>query len=549
MSGIDSEGRLNSDLWYIRLSQVTEALKQSYSFLGCFLLRFSNKSGCCGFKLLTIISGVVDTFQLLGQGSSAVNSKLLLQDKILLNRDRFAQPSNQFWVLLIALIAIFVMGGSAREDVQSLAVLNPAMIICCGIALITLQKKHLPKKKRTLAVFALAFIVVGFYLIPVPAQLNEYFRGAGDAVDIWAATDVLDAPHFLALAPAAGWQTLFFLFAPLAVLLLAFQLNVDDLRYILPIVILVGAISGTIGVLQLSGSANGSLYLYRITNNGSAVGLFANRNHAAVFLACLFPMLAIFAARSHTTHGGDGSVEHLIAIAVAIILVPLILVTGSRAGMVSAIVGVTGGVILYNSHVTTRGGVTGVKLWRLVVAISILIGLFFATIYFARAEAMERILAEPLNTMDRADFWTASLKLFWQYFPFGFGPGAFIQAFQNEEPLALLSSTYVNRLHNDWLETALTFGILGILFLVCGIAYYVRRSFLLWFRMDGSRSSVAMGRMASVIIAILGIASVSDYPLRTPAMMSFMALVSVWFIKITPASTGGRQRSKELPIQ
>jgi hypothetical protein len=48
-------------------------------------------------------------------------------------------------------------------------------------------------------------------------------------------------------------------------------------------------------------------------------------------------------------------------------------------------------------------------------------------------------------------------------------------------------------------------------------------------RMDGARSAVALGRMASIVIAILGIASMSDYPLRTPAMAGFAALVLVWF--------------------
>jgi hypothetical protein len=59
--------------------------------------------------------------------------------------------------------------------------------------------------------------------------------------------------------------------------------------------------------------------------------------------------------------------------------------------------------------------------------------------------------------------------------------------------------------------------------------YYLRRSFVLWTRMDGTQSAVALGRMASVVIAILGIASLSDYPMRTPAMAGFAALVLIWF--------------------
>ncbi len=423
--------------------------------------------------------------------------------------DRYDLPPYQFWGVLFALAALFLLGGSSRADVQSLTVLNPAMILCCGVAALTLKQEHWHDKKWFLAGFALVFLLVVFYLAPLPAQLEKFSQGAREVAAIRAAANVPNASQTLAIAPTAVWQSLFYLFAPLAVFLFAIQLDRHDLRLTLPIIILIGVISGIIGVLQLAGSANGPLYLYRITNNGSAVG----------------------AVRSLATNRGGRSMQQLLAIAVAIILIPLILVTGSRSGMLVAIVGLFGGMLLYNLHVPTHGRREKSKSFAPILAVSVLACLIFTTIYFSRAEAIERIFSEPNRAIDRADFWTSSLKLFWHYFPFGFGPGSFVPAFQNEEPLNLLSNTYLNRLHNDWLETILTFGAPGILLLVCVLAYVIRRSFLLWFRMDGARTAVAMGRMASIIIAIFVIASMSDYPLRTPAMMGLATLVFVWFIE------------------
>jgi len=69
-----------------------------------------------------------------------------------------------------------------------------------------------------------------------------------------------------------------------------------------------------------------------------------------------------------------------------------------------------------------------------------------------------------------------------------------------------------------------------------GVCDYLWRTFNLWFRCDGARTSVALGRMASFVIAILAIAGLSDYPLRTPAMMGFAALVCFWFIGALPES-------------
>lgn len=421
------------------------------------------------------------------------------------------------------------MGGSPRGDVQSLVILNPIMIVCCGIALLTLRQEHCRDNKWLLAAFGAVFLLLSLYLVPLPMQFEQNSSSTGEIANLWAQADLAITPHMLAMVPSALRQSLFFLFAPLAVILFALQLGRDDLRRTIPLLVIIGTISGILGVLQLAGSATGVLYFYDITNNASAVGLFANRNHAAVFLACLFPLLAIFAAKSQATRRDNGKTLQLVVIAIAVLLVPLILVTGSRSGLITAIVGIGGGVALYFSHAPAVKGVKISKSLASILGVAVLFCLVFATIYFSRAEAIDRIFADTGAANSRADYWSSGFALFWQYFPLGFGPGAFVPVFQMEEPVALLSSAYLNRLHNDWLETAIAFGLPGFLLILCATAYFMWRFFVLWFRMDGRRTAVASGRMASVIIIILGIASISDYPLRTPAMMGFFALVLVWF--------------------
>lgn len=430
------------------------------------------------------------------------------------------------------------MGGSSRSDVQSLALLNPLLIACCGVALLFLRTEHLKGRKSLLAGTLLAILLVAIYRLPVSEQILSFAGTTREVTTARAAAYVSGASPTLSIVPFATSQSLFFLFAPLTVLLFALHLNRNDLRLSVLLLIAAGVISGLIGVLQLAGSAGGPLYFYQITNNSSAVGLFANRNHSSVFLACLFPMLALFASKLGEVNHGRNTPQ-LFVMAIAVTLVPLILVTGSRSGMLTAIIGLSGSILFYvSSGQTHRGSKTGIPLVP-VLAVAIVACLVFATIYFSRAEAIERIFVENGTVNDRADFWTSSLHLFWRYFPFGFGPGGFVPAFQNTEPSALLDFAYLNRLHNDWLETALTFGVPGILLMLVGVVYYLRRSFVLWMVMDGQRSAVALGRMASIVLAILGIASLSDYPLRTPAMAGFAALVLVWFAHARKEPTVG----------
>lgn len=448
---------------------------------------------------------------------------------------RSALPSPQLTGLTFALVLVFLTGGSSRNDVQSLAILNPLIVVCCGVSLFMLGQDQYREKKLLIASPLIILFLTGLYLLPMPQDIAGFSQGAKELARIRSEAGIMDAYPILATAPSIAWQSLFFLFAPITVLLFLMQLKRDELKLTLPIIIVLGAVSGIIGVLQLVGGSNGSFYLYRITNNGSAVGLFANRNHAAVFLACQLPILVTFAAIQPVNARRTNKMLTPIIIALASILIPLILITGSRSGALNGVVGLLGGALLYASASVPNRKAKAKPYIAALLAVSFVSCLVAITVFASRAEAINRIFKVNSEGYSRVDYWTSSLSMFWQYFPLGSGPGSFASVYQKDEPVALLAGLYLNRLHNDWLETSLTLGLPGIVLILCAVLYYLRRSFLLWFRMDGARSAVSRGRMASIIFAILGLASVSDYPLRTPAMMCFAAVVLFWFVEASSA--------------
>jgi O-antigen ligase len=335
--------------------------------------------------------------------------------------------------------------------------------------------------------------------------------------------------------PMNGWQAVLSLFAPLAVLLLGIQLTRDDLYRLLPIIIGLGAISGMFGLLQAIGDPEGSLYFYRTTNNGSAVGLFANRNHAAVLLACLFPMLAAFASVSNDA-GNRRNVRGLIAAAIAIVLVPLILVTGSRSGMLISFFGLVAAAALY--HHPEKPGKRRRKPKNSIISAPLVLGglglvcMVFLTFYFSRAEAIGRLFEHSAAEDGRGNFWLASSDLFWKYFPVGSGSGSFAETYQVDELPNALGLTYLNHAHNDWIETAVTLGVPGLILLLITTLLYVRRIYGLWRRSGRTGRSVHLARMAGVVIAMIAMASFADYPLRTPIMMCFMAVLVLWFLEV-----------------
>lgn len=419
-------------------------------------------------------------------------------------------------------------------DVQSLLLLRPLSVFMCFVALITLRKEHLAGRSWLLWGLGSIMAAALLHLIPLPPAMWQALPGREDVIAVEKLTGLSDVWRPLTLTPMNGWHAFAALFTPLAVLLWGLQLSRDDLFRCLTLLIGFGALSGLFGLFQAIGDPKGPLYFYRITNNGSAVGLFANRNHAAMLLACLLPMLAVYAA-GFAANDAQLRRRRLVAVVIAIVLVPLILVTGSRSGLLLALIGLGGAAFLYRQTATPlaaskKQGKFGNRL-VLGGAAAAVISLGFVTYIFSRAEALNRLFAGSGSEDIRTDFWAVSIDLFWKYFPIGSGSGSFVEAFQIAEPNAYLDSTYLNHAHNDWIEVAMTWGLPGILLIAGAIWLYGRQIVAVWKRADSRHRPVAMARLASVLLVILALGSFADYPLRTPSMMAVFVIVSLWLVE------------------
>ncbi|MVZ98452.1 O-antigen ligase domain-containing protein [Sphingorhabdus sp. IMCC26285] len=444
----------------------------------------------------------------------------------------FSKLSIQFLALSLFIFLTFSMGGSSRMDVQSLALLRPISVLFCGFALLTIRQDHFQKSRGILIGFGLIFLLLLIFALPIPQDLAQAMPGQQLIVEIRKSAGVSNAWTSINLVPVNGTNAIASMTIPLAVILFGIQLEKEDMLRLLPLLIGLGAASGLFGFFQVISSSDSPFFLYRLTNEGSAVGLFANRNHAAVLLAMLIPMLAVYA--SFDVGRPDQSKTRVIrAAALLAVLVPLILITGSRSGFLIAVMGLAGAVLLYKKPRSKknhrhRSSFISKRFIGMSFGIGV-IGLVFVTIFFSRATAIERLFAKSANSDLRQDFWISSLSLVDKYLPLGSGPGSFAEAFRIGEATNLLDATYLNRAHNDWVETAVVLGVPGILLMGAGVLWYVNRVIALSFGIDGNRRSVVVSRLAAVLLAMFAVASFVDYPLRTPTMMTVFVLTIFWF--------------------
>jgi hypothetical protein len=117
--------------------------------------------------------------------------------------------------------------------------------------------------------------------------------------------------------------------------------------------------------------------------------------------------------------------------------------------------------------------------------------------------------------------------------PFGSGFGTFVPVYDKFAPRTLLADTYVNRAHNDWLELWLTGGAPAIILAFGFLLWFGVTAFRLW---NGRQPNtpildLALAQAASIVIVLLLLHSVVDYPLRTPALSVLFAIACGFMIE------------------
>jgi O-antigen ligase len=439
--------------------------------------------------------------------------------------------SAQFAMLAIFLVIVFLTGGATRWDAQSLPVLRPLSVAFCAVAMLSLRLEHIRQNKILFVGFASIFALGILHLVPLPPAMWQAMPGRQELAEIDRFSGVGVLWRSLTVTPMNGAHAVLSLFAPLVVLLLGVQLTRDELYRLLPLIIALGCLSGLVGLLQIINGANSALYIYRITNHGLAVGLFANRNHGAVMLACLFPMLAVYASYAPSL-AVDQRIRKLLSVGIAMALLPLILISGSRSGMAAAAIGIVGAMLLYTPlapEVAKAQSKARSINWRFVILVgSALLCIGFLTYFFSRAEAISRLLRPEGAEAGRLEFWAVSLKAFWAYFPWGSGSGSFAEVYQRFEPDRLLSTNYLNRAHNDWLEMAVTFGLPGLALLAMSLIWFAIKTVQVWRFGERQKRSILYARLGSVTLLILVLASATDYPMRTPIIMCCAMIYCLW---------------------
>jgi O-antigen ligase len=411
-----------------------------------------------------------------------------------------------------------LFGGASQANALALMTVELASLPLLYLAIRRLIAGPMPQGALwPLVLLSATAAIPLLQLLPLPAALWEKLPGHGPVLEALRLANLGEASQPLSLTPEATWRSFLALAPPAAMFMGALFLTGRQRRLMALVWLALAVASLALGVLQVVAGPDSRLYFYSITNQGAAVGLFANRNHHSAFIYGLAAFAAVFAAELRR---GALDRQGLIPLLAAIYFPLAVVGVGvidSRAGIVLMAPALLGALA-----VAFRAGGLG-RRWvgaALVGGVSLLaIG---AVVLFAFGPILDRFDALKSESEVRLDAWPIVLKAAAEVLPFGGGVGSFESLYRSAEPLAQVGPTYFNHAHNEYLEIWLETGWLGAALLAAFLAWLGKSVWRVW-SLPARAPDSAMAAAATLAPLLLLAHSVVDYPLRTEAIAVLFA--------------------------
>lgn len=458
---------------------------------------------------------------------------------------RLYSPTARFAALAGFVVIVFLIGGGSRHDVPSLVILRPlaAMFLAYAVAGMTVEQWRVIRGPMLL--LAALVLVIFLQLVPLPPSFWTGLPARGPIDQMGQVLGMEGLWRPLSMAPAKTWNALFSLIVPAAGLALFAIQEPEGRKQVWTVVLMMALASALLGVLQIT---TGAFYFHAFSPAGYATGLFANRNHQGVLLATMLLVSAWQFCAIRPRQSGAG-MKGLLALAPLVFLIPVIFLAGSRAGLITAAIGLLLAMALIaqaplvpqtftigKSFKLSRKGLLGA------------IGLGFAALagivaLSSRALALDRLFDDGALENLRWQVFPTLREMAGDMFVWGSGFGSFEYAYRIYEPVSLLGPKYLNNAHNDWLQFVIEGGLPATLILLVAVLAFFAKGFAAWRAEPGELRRRRL--MAAGVLSLLGVGSLVDYPVRVPSVMVVVALAfaTLWLEREPQSGTpSGRRR-------
>lgn len=431
------------------------------------------------------------------------------------------------YLLFLGLVAL--TGGSSHFDAASQPVVRLAAILLIGALALRRSDRDITSYRPAFWFMAALGVIIFMQLVPLPPGLWTALPGRGRYLAAAIAAGEPQPWRPINLTPDRGWNALFALLPPVAALLAISRLRARDQTAVVAVWLLIVVASAVLGLAQVSTGSDDALRFYAAPPTATAVGLFANRNHQALLVCCGLPMLAVWASLMSADRA-TARLHGAIAGACAAFLLLVIPTTGSRAALILLSLAVPLAIALAwpALKISVRTLSRARQIAAVSAALTALASVIAVALTFSRAESVQRLFAIDPAEDGRVRLLRPLMAMIRGFFPFGSGFGSFDPVYLGFEPFENLAVTIMNQAHDDYLQLVLEGGLPGLVLLIAFLGWWGWTSFKLWRREDGEGR--LLGRLGSVVLLLIMVASATDYPVRTPLIMVLAAQSAGWML-------------------
>jgi O-antigen ligase len=440
--------------------------------------------------------------------------------------------------LIVVLAMLFGAGGTQG---WSDAVVQLAALPLLAWALFKLTPSRLDRGGQWAVVLLCAILALPLLqLIPLPSSLWSGLPGRREFASAYEAAGMAVPWLPISLDPSATRLGLLSLLPATAIFLAMLSLEQRSRRILIVLIFIVAFASVVLDLQQTWEGPDSPLRFYASTERFRAVGFFANSNHNAAFLYCAIPFAIAWAIGLVLDRRRNRAIGLALLALLTLSIIFGVATTQSRAGLALLFVAGLSSLLLAWRH---DRGQSGRRLLRFAIGTNV-VALILA-FQFGFVGFMQRVEAQGIEDVRwpvaRITSQAAIANL-----PFGSGFGTFVPVYDKFAPRTLLAETYMNHAHNDWLELWLTGGAPAMVLVFSFLAWFGVATSRLW-RSDQPETpvlDVALAQAASIVIVLLLLHSVVDYPLRTPTLSVLFAMACAFLIP--PRTEQSAQMSGEI---
>jgi O-antigen ligase len=358
-------------------------------------------------------------------------------------------------------------------------------------------------------------------LLPLPGVLWGMPAARAELAAEAATAGVALSPRW-GLVSLGAERALAWMLPAVGLFLTGLQLPLRQRAALVAVFVALACVGAILGLAQLAGGPESPLYFYTITNSGSAVGFFANRNHHASFMAMALPFVLVGTAlwMNERREADAGQALWLVAgIGLAALLIAGIAIANSRAGLLLGMLGLALSVPAVLA-VRRRAGTR--RLLAAVVAIGLTLG-----VQFGLLGVLQQFQRDPMQD-DRFRTAPIVLEAAQAHAPLGTGLGGFRRVFESFDRV-VVDFEYTNHAHNDAAELWLEGGWMAALLAVPLLAAFLRAGWGAWRGgADDTRAARVLRQAAWIAIALVLLHSLVDYPLRTTTHLALFGLLAAF---------------------